>query len=257
MVALKHTIGREFQLLRYAVMFYTRIPVGSQLNYDQSIDDHASRYFTAIGWLVGGLCALVFVLSNAYFPQVLAVLLSTAFGIWLTGAFHEDGLADSCDGLGGGWDTERILEIMKDSRIGTYGFAGLSLVLACKVSALASLPATWVPVALLGGHVLSRWCANATMYWMEYVRLDESSKAKPVTKGFEPRDFLIASLVCLPVFLILPATYWWAIGGMAPFAAYFAYQIRKWLGGYTGDALGAMQQLTELGFYLGFLALFA
>lgn len=247
-------LKRESQLFRYALMFYTRIPVGSLKHYDQSLDDHASRYFTAIGWLVGGLCALVFVLAHAIFPVYIAVLLSTAFGIWLTGAFHEDGLADCCDGLGGGWSTEKILEIMKDSRIGTYGFAGLSLVLASKITALASLPIEWISMAMVCAHVLSRWCACATMYWMTYVRLDETSKAKPITKGFARKDFIIAGCIALPaLWCLLPANIC-ALIGMIPFAAYLAWQLKKWLGGYTGDTLGAMQQVTELGFYLGLLA---
>lgn len=247
----------QWQLLCYALMFYTRLPVRLSGAYDPAMNDHASRYFTAVGWLVGALCALVFYLTEPYFGQSLAVLLSTAFGIWLTGAFHEDGLADTCDGMGGGWSREKILEIMKDSRIGTYGVVGLGLVLSIKVLALSTLPSTWVALALIIGHVFSRWCANLCMYVMDYVRLDELSKAKPVTKAFAKQDFLIASVIAGPALCLLPLSVWPALLGAAPLAAYLAYQLRKWLGGYTGDTLGAMQQLCELGVYLGLLVVLA
>jgi adenosylcobinamide-GDP ribazoletransferase len=248
-------LSRQLQLIRYAVMFYTRIPVGSLQQYDQSIDDHATRYFTLIGWLLGALTALAFYVASQALPHTVAVVLSMLFGIWLTGAFHEDGLADTCDGIGGGWTQERILDIMKDSRVGTYGLVGLGFALALKALLLVAMPGQWVIWALLAGHVLSRWSACVLMFCMRYVRLDETSKAKPVTKGFSAKDFLIASAFCLPVLLLLPPFSWWAVFGMLPPAWYLAAKLKTWLGGYTGDTLGAMQQVTEIGFYLALLAL--
>ncbi|WP_197472352.1 adenosylcobinamide-GDP ribazoletransferase, partial [Oleiphilus sp. HI0067] len=91
------------QLIHYALMFYTRIPLPSLSNVDQSTQDHASRYFPLVGWLVGSTTALAFILLSHIFSQELSILLVILLGIYMTGAFHEDGLADTCDGLGGGW----------------------------------------------------------------------------------------------------------------------------------------------------------
>jgi adenosylcobinamide-GDP ribazoletransferase len=252
---LPQALAIQWQYIRLAVMFYTRIPVGTIQNYDQDVLNRTSRYFTLVGALVGALCALVFWLCSQYFPQGLAAVLSTAFGVWLTGAFHEDGLADACDGLGGGWDKAKILEIMKDSRIGTYGFAGLALTLSLKCMALSALPMAWVVAALLAGHVASRWCASLTMWCLNYVRLDENSKTKPITKEFENKDFAVSSCIAL-VFIMVCLPMWAlpALLGMLPFGLYLAFKLHQWLGGYTGDGLGAMQQVTEVGFYLGLLA---
>ena len=242
----------QWAYVRLAVMFYTRIPVGTIENYDQEVMNRTSRYFTLVGALVGVLCALVFALASQFFPQSLAVVLSTAFGVWLTGAFHEDGLADACDGLGGGWDKAKILDIMKDSRIGTYGFVGLALTVTLKCMALSALPAAWVVAALIAGHVASRWSASLTMWCLSYVRLDETSKAKPITKQFERQDFMLSSgIAVIVLFACLPLNVLPALLGMVAPGFYLAYKLKQWLGGYTGDGLGAIQQVTEVGFYLG------
>jgi adenosylcobinamide-GDP ribazoletransferase len=247
-------LQKQFLLFRCAVMFYTRIPVGILAQFDQNTMDQASRYFTLVGWLVGLFAVLVYWLGLQIFPATLAVALSMIATIWLTGAFHEDGLADSCDGLGGGWTQERILEIMKDSRVGTYGAIGLFGVLSVKFLALSALQPETVIVFLLAGHVMSRWIANLVMLLLPYVRLDESSKAKPITKGFAARDAWIASAFVLPVFVVLPSESWLALLGALPLTLYFVYLIKRWLHGYTGDTLGAVQQLSEVGIYLGAVA---
>lgn len=248
-------VREQIRLIHYAVMFYTRIPVPSLSKIDQTVQDHSSRYFPLIGWLVGGLTAIAFILADLFLPHDIAVLISMCFSVWITGAFHEDGLADSCDGLGGGWDKERILNIMKDSRVGTYGLVGLGAVLAMKFLCLTNLSASLVPYALVLGHVFSRWYSNAFMWKMEYVRLDESSKSKPITKGFKTKDFQFATILSVPALFLLPLEYAFSVLGALPFLTYFYVTIKKWLGGYTGDALGAVQQLAEVGIYLGLLAL--
>ena len=186
-------LKRQILLIHYAMMFYTRIPLPSLARSDQSMQDHASRYFPLIGWLLGAICAGSFVVLSEVFTQEISVLLVVLIGIYTTGAFHEDGLADTCDGLGGGWDKQQILHIMKDSRVGTYGVVGLGFALALKVVLLAQLPVQHVAMVLLAANVLSRWYSVLVMRLMRYVRMDENSKAKPITKHFGGKDFLIAS----------------------------------------------------------------
>lgn len=251
-------IKHQVRLMHYALMFYTRIPLPSLANTDQSIQDHASRYFPLIGWLVGAISAGSFVVLNLLFTQEVSVLLATLIGIYTTGAFHEDGLADTCDGLGGGWDKQQILDIMKDSRVGTYGLVGLGFALVLKVVLLAQLPIEYVALALLAGNVLSRWYSVLVMRLMRYVRLDERSKSKPITKHFSAKDFIVASIITLPaLYLLLFNGFWIACLTMGIPVLYLCLKLKKWLGGYTGDALGAVQQLSELAFYLSVTTIIA
>lgn len=244
----------QLRLIHYALLFYTRLPVPKLAEFDAAMQDHASRYFPLVGWLVGGLCAMGFVAFSQIFTHSVAVLLSMVLGVLLTGGFHEDGLADSCDGLGGGWSSEKILEIMKDSRVGVYGLLGLISVFALKFACLVELNQNFVPIALVAGHVISRWVTTPIMWKMHYVRSDATTKAKPMSSGFSQQDFFYASLISLPIVFVLPFAYWLSVLFIAPPVGYFIVKLKRWLGGYTGDTLGAVQQLSEVSFYLGLLA---
>ena len=178
----------------------------------------------------------------------------------MTGAFHEDGFADMCDGFGGGWTKEQILKIMKDSRVGTYAVVGLLVLLLTKiqlVALLVQLEVDYLTIFLicLTGHSLSRWTAATVIYTSEYVREDEKSKAKPVAKSFTWRNVILSTIFgFIPIaFLIFLTQEWFIL--MVPFMAYFVKMylnglFKKKLGGYTGDCLGATQQLTEVVIYL-------
>ena len=175
--------------------------------------------------------------------------------IYATGAFHEDGLADMVDGLGGGWDKLRILEIMKDSRVGSYGVLATVLALLGKFLLLASLAAPLVPFALLAGHALSRFCATALLASMDYVREDLLAKVKPLATRLTAGGLLFSLLFVLPPLAMLPPAQALAGGLLAALATvWLAAKFRRWLGGYTGDCLGAVQQVSEIAFYLGLLA---
>ncbi|MDI6748430.1 MAG: adenosylcobinamide-GDP ribazoletransferase, partial [Rhodocyclaceae bacterium] len=173
-----------------------------------------------------------------------------------TGAFHEDGLADSIDGCGGGWTKEQVLAIMKDSRIGSYGAIGIGLTLLAKFAALAHLvavlPAPTFLAALIAGHAASRFAAVTLIAGLDYVREDASTKAKPLATRLGKGELAVAAVFGLAPCLLLPA----ASGGVALALAALVtllaarYFVRR-IGGYTGDCLGATQQLTELAFYLG------
>jgi cobalamin synthase len=148
--------------------------------------------FPAVGLLVGGIGALVYWLALRLAAAV-AVLLSMAATICATGAFHEDGLSDTADGLGGGWDKARILAIMKDSRVGSYGVVALVLALLGKFALLSGIDAALVPAALLAGHAVSRLCATLIMATLDYARDDESSKARPATARPSLASLLLAA----------------------------------------------------------------
>jgi len=149
----------QVELFFTALGIFTRIPVPAWVPWSPERLNHAARYFPLVGWIVGAVAAAGLYLASLLLPVSVAVLLSMALALRLTGAFHEDGWADTCDGLGGGWDKLQALAIMKDSRIGTYGAAGLMLMLASKAAALIEL-ATHSPglaaIALGAAHPLSR-----------------------------------------------------------------------------------------------------
>lgn len=238
-----------------AVRFFTRLPVPAWVGHSAEALNQSARYFSAVGWLVGGIAALVFCLADIFWPQPVAVLLSMAATIYVTGAFHEDGLSDAADGLGGGWDKLRILDIMKDSRVGSYGVVALWLGLTSKFLLLSSLEVVLVPWALVAGHALSRYCATLLLATMDYVREDAQAKAKPLATRLSPAALLVATVCALAA---LPALPWpqglWAclLAGLA--TLWLARKFQRWLGGYTGDCLGATQQVAEVAFYLGLLA---
>ena len=248
-------IRRELEYFFGAVRFFTRLPVPDWVGHSAEALNRSARYFPAVGMLVGGIGALVYVAATHLWPQPVAVLLSMAATVYATGAFHEDGLADMVDGLGGGWEKQRILEIMKDSRVGSYGVVAVVLALLGKFALLNSLDAALVPVALLAGHAVSRFCSTALLATMDYVREDLLAKAKPLATRISGGEMLIALLFGVVPLAFLPPLNTIAGCVFATMATlWLAAKLRRWLGGYTGDCLGATQQVSEIAFYLGLLA---
>ncbi len=246
----------QLKLLFTALMFITRIPVPKWVGYSEQNLNRCNRFFPLVGIVVGGFGGLVYWLSCYIFPISVSVILSMGSTILLTGAFHEDGFADVCDGFGGGWTKEKIMTIMKDSRVGAYGMIGVILLFILKYATLNAIPASLFIPSLIAGHSISRMMAVTTMYNLPYVREDESSKSKPVTKNLHIKDLWIAIIigllslllfrnwmVYLTVIPVLVAKFW--------LDKYF----KKWIGGYVGDCLGTIQQVTEVVFYLSLIAL--
>ncbi len=249
----------QLRLFFTALQFFTRLPIPRWVGFQPQWLQHATRYFPLVGWIVAWACALVYLLAVQFWPQMVAVLLSTAAGIWLTGAFHEDGFADVCDGLGGAVSRERALEIMRDSRLGSYGVIGIVALLLTKLAALQALLPLQVLAVLGMAHPLSRWLATCLIWRMEYVR--EEGKVKPLAQQMGQGEFLLATLFAvLPVIgvIALGMMSWQRIAAGVLLAAvatlWLAARFRRRLGGYTGDCLGAVQQLSETAFYLGALA---
>ena len=256
----------EARLVLVAIQFLTRLPIPSFSHYEPQWLHQSSRYFPAVGLLIGVLCAGVFWLGSILFTPLVAAVISTAFGIKLTGAFHEDGLADSCDGLGGGLTRERTLEIMKDSRLGTYGVLGLVSALLLKISLLAAMPVSVAIVALIIGHTASRLFCISLLTLLPYGGEIEHAKAKPMAQQLTPLQALYSSgwliLAIVLVTIISPNTMQqvglgkWLLALVLALVAtdYMRRLLRKRLQGYTGDGLGATQQLSEIAIYIGLAA---
>ena len=264
----------ELRLFFIALQFLTRIPVPAWVGFDAAWLNQSVRHFPLAGACVGLFGALVFALGLALFPPVVAVLLSMIATVWLTGAFHEDGLADTCDGLGAAVSRERSLEIMKDSRIGTYGVCGLVLVLGVKAAALielAQLHPVLACLALVWGHAASRTAPVWLMWATPYAGDTEQARAKPLAAQVRGSDVVVAllwtGLLTVAVWLVaawfdlrvdeVDLIAWGLIAasiGIAVTTLLAARWLRKRLGGFTGDTLGAVQQVTELVSLLAWLA---
>jgi adenosylcobinamide-GDP ribazoletransferase len=247
--------GAEVQIFFTALMFYTRIPCPKWVTHEAEYLNKATRYFPVMGWIVGGATALVFYGAEYLFTGPVAVVISMIAGIFITGAFHEDGFADVCDGFGGGWTKEKILDIMKDSRVGAYGVIGIVLLLLVKYLSLSSINTSNLWIVLIAGHSFSRLCAVLIVSTSKYVRENDDAKAKPLAKSITSKEivpaiiFGIAPLILfldVKVLLLLPLPVFGTV--------YLRYYFHKWIGGYTGDCLGATQQVTELLFYLSVIA---
>lgn len=261
---------KEIRIFFTALMFLTRLPVPKFTDHSQEYLEKSARYFPLIGWIVAAISGLTFLVFNKYVSEDIAILASIIAGIFTTGAFHEDGFADVCDAFGGGWTKEKILAIMKDSRLGTYGVTGLIGILAAKFLLLKELP-KFTPdlidpslniflnyknflLVLVAAHAISRLMGVLTIYFFEYVTDLDASKSKPVTSR-KPSivTLLIAALFALLPFAFLSWHFALAIIPVVLIAFRLAGYFKKWIGGYTGDCLGAIQQVSELTFYLGVL----
>lgn len=273
----------ELRLFFVSLQFLTRVPVPAWVGYDPAWLNQCVRHFPLAGCCVGAVGVIALFLALALFPPVVAVLVSMIATVWLTGAFHEDGLADTCDGLGGRVSHERALEIMKDSRIGTYGAVGLMLALGLKAAALTALvqiDPLLACAALLWSHAASRAAPVWLMWRLPYAGDAEHAKVKPLATQVAGINVAVAT----GWVLLLAAVLWcyaggamdrdagvgsaaseaadelaWMLTGAAVSAGFVVWGAARWLrrrlGGYTGDTLGAVQQVTEIVMLLAWLAL--
>ena len=275
---------RPLQDFLLALQFFTRIPVTGRVaqwaGYSPARLRSSAAHFPGVGWLVGGLAAGITWLLLGYLPGgrglsagaamgvaasaswgacLVAAVLGTAASVWVTGAFHEDGLADVADGLGGSPERERALVIMKDSRVGAFGVLAIVLMLLAKVSLLA-LVGSVNPIALCWGlfaaHVVSRGLPLVLIRALPHVGNDATSKSKPLADSISNTSLCIALAWTLGAFWLAGS----ALGGIPlawPLLGSTMALLWLWrlfwrrLQGFTGDCLGATQQLCEVAFYLG------
>ena len=245
---------REIRIFFTALMFYTQIPCPKWVNHDPEYMKETARYFSLIGWIVGAVGAAVFWISNQLFSIEISLVLSMASTIRITGAFHEDGLADVCDGFGGGWTKEKILLIMKDSRLGTFGVLGLVLIISLKFLSLSSIHSEWIPFAILAGHVLSRTITARMLARGNYVQNNNNAKAGSAAIKLSSTSLITNFILGFSVLLFFNS--WYVIIVIIPMfiAETIMYRFyNKWIGGYNGDCAGTVQQIAEVLFYLGLI----
>ncbi|MEM9668164.1 MAG: adenosylcobinamide-GDP ribazoletransferase [Pseudomonadota bacterium] len=240
-----------------AVQFLTRIPLNISGIYSPDRMAASVRYYPAVGILIGALTAALYAGACYILPHYIAVLLAICGGLLITGAFHEDGLADTFDGMGGGSTRERALEIMKDSRLGTYGTLALLSVMVLKAASLFALTPALLITSLIAAHGLSRLSSVCVIATSRYVR-DEGT-GKPVAGGISLSGLAVAAGTGCLIFALwsssqpLPAL-GFGLLGLVLGHVFMRLIVERKLGGYTGDTLGAVQQVSEIGFYLGVAA---
>ena len=261
-----------FRHFLLAIQFFTRIPVTGTLalwtGFSEERLARCSAYLPLIGSLVGLLTAIVFIAFMMLLPNQISnywvsVFMATITPIFITGALHEDGLADLVDGLGGASTREKALEIMKDSRVGTYGSIALILTISGKViflSALAQVSISLTFFAIVAASIFSRFLVLVAMTYLPYSGDISFSKSKAMFAGPRLSIFTVGALWTIILFLIIYLCYssWVWVGGFFTSIVVLLLLLRIFylrLGGVNGDALGAIQQLTEASFYLGLLLL--
>lgn len=237
-------------------MFFTRIPCPKWVDHSSEYLKESSRYFSLIGIIVGLIGVVVYFISSLIFSQAIAVLLSMISTIYITGAFHEDGLADTCDGFGAGWTKENILKIMKDSRTGTYGIIGLFSVLGLKYASLYQMNPKQIPLVLISGHALSRFAASILLYTHNYVRDDIQSKVKAAANPISVKSLTVGGIFgIIPLFMFLNYYYLFLLIPVFAASLVLGKFFKVKIGGQTGDCIGATQQICEVVFYLSLIAL--
>jgi len=265
----------QLELFLLALSFFSRIPISINVPYSSERMNKAGRYFALVGLLLGALCAITFIGLTQVFSVQVSVFLSIVFSLLLTGAFHEDGLTDMADGIGGGMTIDRRLTIMKDSRIGTYGASALIMALLGKFLLLSQLfqgilngtfnalsvftnfsPSVSVFIIWVIAYTLSRTCAASFIFNTAYVSDSAGSKSKPLAEKQSKAELTLLIICGLVPCLLLKLP---IIATLIVSTLIFRVLFKKWLvsrlGGFTGDCLGAAQQIMELLIYLVFLAL--
>lgn len=263
----------QCRLFFTALEYFTRWPKPRWVGHNPAWLGPCTRYFPAVGLVVGLAGAGVYAVAAMGWSAPVAVALSIAATLLITGAFHEDGFADVCDGLSGTRDRERALEIMSDSRIGAFGAIGIGLMLLLKFASLAAFQPGAAAVAIVCAHVVSRAVPLVLMMTLPYAKPQAQTKAKPVAQGVGWAELVIGlSSAALAVGVVgalawqfddtlqtRTALWFWALALSFAAALACAIPLRTWfrarLGGYTGDCLGASQQVSEVVFYLCLSAL--
>ena len=245
-----------------ALMFFTRLPFHKIKQVPAESFSHVTGWWSVTGWLTGGVSALTFYIFYLFVPLELAVILAMLSRVLITGALHEDGLADFLDGFGGGNDKESTLRIMKDSHIGTYGTIGLIFYFLLTYILIVSTEVQYIPILLITSDVFSKCISSHIVYFLPYARPETESKNCTVYTHPTALEETLTLVSGFGVLLLIPSGIGF-IGGIIPVPYSLVFTVlpvgvlfllvllfKKRIGGYTGDCCGAMFLLTELSFRL-------
>jgi adenosylcobinamide-GDP ribazoletransferase len=250
---------REIKTFLTALTYFSRIPAPN-FEFKQEYLKNSGRYFSSIGILIGSLSFLAYFATAQLLPPNISIIISIIFSVLLTGAFHEDGLADMADGIGGGWTKVDKLKIMKDSRIGTYGSSALILLFLLKLNLLLELThivdSAHLFLIFICSHSLSRTTAGALIFFLPYVQEESTSKAKPVAHMSLWSLSVLTFVGIAPILIFQSLDALLIIPGALLTGLFMGRFLKKTLGGITGDCLGGAQQITELVCLITFVIIF-
>ena len=245
-----------------ALIFFTRLPFWRLREVPAECFKHVVPYWPLVGWLTGGVTAAVLWCCGQVMPMATAWVIALASRLLITGCLHEDGLADFLDGFGGGTSRERILTIMKDSHIGTYGVIGL-IIYFLLLFQLSTLPLQLLCALVACGDCWSKCVASQLINLLPYARKAEESKARVVYRRMSLSEEVMALVGGLLPILVLtaiglwPANFWPVlVAPLIPFGLLTMLMKRR-IQGYTGDCCGALFLLCELSFYLSCLIIYS
>lgn len=241
-------LGTTFRSLLAALSLYTRLPAWRCATLSQSDYAKAIHWWPYLALLTNGLMLVVYALAQEFYPSIVAVVLALLARVLMTGAFHEDGLGDVCDGFGGGRSRDRILEIMKDSQVGSYAVVGYVLYYLLLTAILLSFPYECLASAFLLSGVLARHASAQQIRLLPYARVAEESKIGFVYEAQGRYEWLshVLILVFLPMLWLSLWQYCMMMLALGMAFCVGLFYLRRRLGGYTGDTLGAGYLLLEL-----------
>lgn len=244
-------IKKELQILGASILYFSRLPLPFKVPYNKDYQQKVLTWLPFVGLIVGSSGTLVFYSSFLFLPQTVSIILSLAAMVLVTGAFHEDGFADVCDAFGGGYNKEQRLTIMKDSRVGAYAVIGLILLFALKISALAGINPKTLALILIASQAMSRWPILLITKGWKYARETNDSKSVDTSKQLNIFRIVFALVVSVaPLFFFHSWIVFLSIPLLVIVTLLFGIWFNNKIDGYTGDCLGAVQQVNELVFYL-------
>ena len=238
-----------------ALIFFTRLPFWRLYQPPKACYETVVEHWPLVGWLTGGVMAATLYGASMVLPYQVAVLVAIVMRLLLTGALHEDGLADFLDGFGGGGNNrQRILDIMKDSHIGTYGVIGLVLYLLLLFFCLSSMSPEMAALAILAAEPYAKMLTAQLVSMMPYARREEEAKAKVIYRKItlvSGVSLAVQGLLPIGLFVWYMSIAWEALIFIPALVRYFLYLlIWRRLHGYTGDCCGAVCLMVELSVYL-------
>ena len=241
--------------IRTALRFLTRIPIPGPHADSEAEFAWSVAWYPAVGILIGSIGALLsLVCSGIGLPSSFSAILIWGFLIVMTGALHEDGFADTADAIGGGSSIQKRLEIMKDSRIGTFGGIALIALLSWRFATLNNLDMAYWPSVLILSQSLSRLTPLIILYWLPYAREEDKGIATPFISGLNWHHIALAWISMCPLILWDPPRILILLLGIATCGIFWGLYCRSKVNGITGDLAGASIIIGEF-WLLGYLCL--
>lgn len=243
-----------------ALTFFTRLPFWRIANVPKEYYERVVPLWAMTGWITGGIMSAVFCIANIFIPTSASIILTLTSRILVTGALHEDGYADFCDGFGGGASRERVLEIMKDSHIGSYGVLGLVLYYILIFTLMCNIPTPILPIILVLADVYSKFIGANIINILPYARKESEAKNKVIYHRMNVYDVCVSSFfgllpVCIYMYCLNSVVPLIPMSASAITAIILFRMMHNRIKGYTGDCCGAVFVITETVFYITFTAI--